>query len=49
MIIELSNYHLNEEHYRSYSTKLFGPITQAELVQTEANILEVFKQRVYLW
>lgn len=47
MIIELSNYHLNEEHYRSYSTKLFGPITQAELVQTEANILEVFKQRVY--
>ncbi|MBR2891209.1 MAG: family 20 glycosylhydrolase [Bacilli bacterium] len=46
MIIELSNYHLNEEHYRGYSTKLFNPIVQAELVQTETSKLEVFKKKV---
>ncbi len=48
LILELSNYHLNENHYRGYSTKLFYPITNAELVQTESNLLEVFKTKAYL-
>ena len=47
MIIEMSNYHLNEEHYRDYSTKLFNPITNAELVQTESDKLDVFKRKCY--
>ena len=47
LIIELSKYYLNEDHYRGYSTKLFNPIVNAELVRTETNQLEVFKKKCF--
>ena len=45
-LLELSMYHLKEDKYRSYSTKLFNPILQAELCLTEKEYLKVFLEKV---
>lgn len=45
VLLELSLYNMQEEKYKSYSTKLFNPIIQAELVQTEEEPILEFEKR----
>ncbi len=45
IVLELSMYQLQEKTYKGYSTKLFNPIIQAELVQTEKDPIAEFKKR----
>jgi len=46
LILDISKYNLQEDFYKSYSTKLFNPIIQAELCKTENVPIEAFTRRV---
>ena len=47
VLLELSLYNMQEDHYRGYSTKLFNPIISAELSLNEKNPSKAFKEKCH--